>query len=174
MLNLINEEINNARKGKKAWIVLKMNNLVDKTMIRKLYDASNAGVKIDLIVRGVCSLVPGEPGMSENIAVRSIVGRFLEHARVLVFANGGSPLYFISSSDWMTRNLDFRIEVTAPVYDKDIQRELWDMLQFQLNDNQKARVIDATLSNTYLPVNPGDEPLHSQRATYAYFKRKVE
>jgi polyphosphate kinase len=174
MLNLITEEINNARKGKKAWMVLKLNNLVDKTMIRKLYDASNAGVKIDLIIRGVCSLVPGEPGMSENIAVRSIVARFLEHARVLVFANGGNPLYFISSSDWMTRNLDFRIEVTAPVYDKDIQRELWDMLQFQLNDNQKARIIDASLSNTYVPVIPGDEPLHSQRATYAYFKRKVE
>lgn len=173
-VKLIQTEIENAKLGKDAWIRIKLNNLVDHMMIRKLYEASQAGVKIDMIIRGVCALVPGIPGQSENIRVISIVGRFLEHSRVMVFANDGDPLYFISSSDWMTRNLDFRIEVSAPIYDKELQSELKQMLDFQFNDNQKARIIDDKLRNIYVPLKPGEEPLHSQRATYAYFKRKLE
>jgi len=173
-MKLISDEIIQAKKGKEAWIQIKLNNLVDSMMIRKLYEASQAGVKIDLIIRGVCALIPEIKGMSENIRVVSIIGRFLEHSRVIIFANGGDPLYFISSSDWMTRNLDFRIEVSAPIYDKDLQAELQQMINFQLNDNQKARIIDEGLHNEYVPIISGEEPLHSQRATYAYFKRRLE
>ena len=105
-------------------MVLKVNNIIDAELIAKLYEASRAGVRIRLLVRGICSLIPGVPGMSENISVTSIVGRYLDHARVLVFANGGDPEYFLSSADWMTRNLDRRVEVSIPVRDPALKAEL--------------------------------------------------
>lgn len=137
---LIQFEIENAEKGIPAWIILKMNNLVDAGMIRKLYEASEAGVKIKLIIRGVCSLVPGKKGLSENIDVVRVVGRFLEHSRVFVFAHGGDARYYISSADWMTRNIEHRIEVSVPVYDTDLQREIKRMLDIQLASPQSAKL----------------------------------
>ena len=137
---LIQFEIENADKGLPAWIILKMNNLVDAGMIRKLYDASDAGVKIKLIVRGVCSLIPGKKGLSENIEVVRVVGRYLEHSRIFVFAHGGESRYYISSADWMTRNIEHRIEVSAPIYDLDLQREIKKMLDIQLASPKSVRL----------------------------------
>lgn len=173
-LSLIQNEIKAAKKEKEASIILKINNLVDFKMIEKLYEASNAGVKIKLIIRGICSLIPGVIGMSENIQVISIVDRFLEHARIAVFHNGGKKLYFISSADWMSRNLDHRIEVTAPIYDDNIQRIIKKMLDFQWSDNQKARTIEKNKVNDYVKPKDGEDLIRSQIVTYEYFKEKFE
>ncbi|MFB6305898.1 MAG: phospholipase D-like domain-containing protein, partial [Flavobacteriales bacterium] len=127
----IDIEIDNAKQGKRAYILLKMNSLVDKSMIMKLYEASCAGVNVKLIVRGVCSLIPGIKGLSDNIEAISIVDKFLEHSRVFIFCNNGDEKYYISSADWMTRNLDHRVEVTCPIFDKNIQKELKKMLEMQ-------------------------------------------
>ena len=135
MYRLIDNEISNAKSGKEAYIILKINSLVDKEIIYKLYQANNAGVKLKLIVRGICSLNPGVPGMSENIEAISIVDKFLEHSRIIIFCNGGNELFFISSADWMTRNLDRRIEITCPIYDEDIKDEIREMINLQLKDN---------------------------------------
>lgn len=159
--HLIAGEINNAEKGKPAFIIAKMNSLEDPKMIASLYEASSAGVKISLIVRGICCLIPGIKGMSENIDVISIVDRFLEHSRVFVFHNGGDELYFLSSADWMKRNLNRRIETCFPVYDKEIQLQIRATLDLQLRDNVKARVIDRKLSNKIRSVK-GSEAVRSQ------------
>lgn len=173
-LKLIDHEIKMAEKDKDAWIIIKLNNLVDQVMIKKLYDASKAGVKIKLIVRGVCSLIPGVKGMSENIQVTSIVGRFLEHSRIFIFSNDGQPKFYLSSSDWMTRNLDYRIEVSTPIYDKDLQLELMNYIEIQLSDNQKARIVNASLSNQYVKVEKNGEKINSQLHLYNHFKTQVE
>jgi polyphosphate kinase len=133
IIDLINAEIEFAEKGHDAFITLKLNNLVDASMIRKLYEASQAGVKVNLIIRGICSLIPNLEGKSENIRIVNIIGRFLEHSRILVFGNGGTPLYFLSSADWMVRNIEHRIEVTMPVYDQTLQKELQKTLDIQLS-----------------------------------------
>lgn len=174
IMKLINGEVKNARKGKEAWIKIKLNNLVDAGLIKILCVASGAGVKIQLIVRGTCSLIPGIKGVSENIEVISIVGRFLEHSRMMMFANGGKPKYFLSSMDWMTRNLDHRIEVAVPVYDLDVQSTLDDLFTLQWNDNVKARIIDKKLGNKYVPVLEGMARINSQQEIYKYFKRKLK
>jgi polyphosphate kinase len=167
LYSLIDEEMRNARAGREAWIMVKINNLVDPDMIRKLYDAGLAGVNIRLVVRGTCSLIPGIPAMSENIQAVSIVGRYLEHARIFIFCNGGKERYYISSADWMTRNLDARVEVAAPVYDVNLQQELKYILETQLRDNVKARIIDAVQDNRYKrDKNPS---LKSQEALYGYY-----
>jgi polyphosphate kinase len=171
--NFIRNEITYARQGKDAYILLKMNSLVDRKMIERLYKASSEGVKIDLLVRGICSLIPGVKGLSENIRVISILDRFLEHSRIFVFHNGGEELYYISSNDWMTRNLDSRIEVACPVYDKDIQAEIKDYLMIELRDNVKAREINAAQDNRYRRDN-GDTPCRVQYDFYNYLKEKVE
>jgi polyphosphate kinase len=164
---LIDEEIKNAREGRPAWIMLKINNLVDSDVIRKLYQASQAGVTVRMVVRGICSLIPGVTGLSENIKAVSIVGRYLEHSRIFIFCNSGAERYYISSADWMTRNLDARIEVAAPVYDPDLQKELKYILETQLNDNVKARIIDAGQDNRY---KRDDNPaLKSQPALYKHY-----
>lgn len=170
-MGLISNEMKNAKAKKEAWIILKLNNLVDETIIQKLYKASQAGVKIQLIVRGICVLIPGIPGVSDNIEAISIVDRFLEHSRVLVFCNGGDPKYYITSADWMIRNFDNRIEVACPIKDKAIQRELMDMIQIQLSDNVKARIIGPNSRNEYV-AKEGPE-VRSQVAIYAYFKEKL-
>ncbi len=146
---LIRTEIRNARKDKKSYIIAKLNNLADPDMMRLLYQASNAGVKVQLNIRGMFSLVPGLPGLSENIEAIGIVDRFLEHSRMMVFSNGGAPKYFLSSTDWMTRNLDGRVEVTFPIYDASLQEEIRSFLQIQWQDNVKARLLDEKLGNTY-------------------------
>ncbi len=173
MYTLIDNEIKNAKAGKEAYIVLKFNSLVDKEIIYKLYQANNAGVKITLIIRGICSLIPGIPGMSENIKAISIVDKYLEHSRIIIFCNGGDELYYISSADWMTRNLDRRIEITCPIYDKDIQQELKDMINIQLKDNVKSRIINEKQDNPYLKLN-SKRKLRSQVALYKYYQNKLK
>lgn len=158
---LIQRETKNARAGRPASIHGKLNGLVDRKMIHRLYDASRAGVKVKLIVRGICSLVPGVKGMSENIEVVSIVDRYLEHSRILFFHNDGANDCFISSADWMIRNLDNRVEVTAPVYDEDLKAELWRYLEIQFADGVKARVINEAQDNLER-ANNGGEPRRSQ------------
>lgn len=173
MYRLIDNEIVNARSGKEAYIILKINSLVDKEIIYKLYQANNAGVKQKLIVRGICSLIPGVPGMSENIEAISIVDKYLEHSRIIIFCNGGDELFFISSADWMPRNLDRRIEITCPIYDRDIQDEIREMINLQLKDNVKARIINTAQDNPY--VKPDSQPpLRSQAELYKFYHSKLK
>ncbi len=171
-LEKLDQEIKNAEEGKDAWAVLKMNSLVDKKIVRKLYKASIAGVKITLIVRGICELKSGEPIISENINAFSIVDKYLEHSRVYVFGNDGNPEYYISSADWMQRNFDHRVEVLCPIRDKAIQKELWDMLEIQMKDNVKARHLNLNDLSTYKKTNEAVKS-RSQFEIYEYFKQKV-
>jgi len=171
-LKLIENEIENAKEGKKAIIYIKLNSIVDRELIEKLYDASQAGVKIKMIIRGICSLIPGEEGLSDNIEAISIVDKYLEHSRIIIFHNNGKELYFISSADWMIRNLDNRIEVTSPVYDKEIQKELKRMLQIQLNDNVKARILDKDQTNQYKQTTTKTK-VRAQVDFYKYLKRRM-
>jgi len=149
LVQLINQEIRNAKAKKDASITLKLNNLVDPEMIKKLYEASSEGVKIKLIVRGICSLVAGVKGLSDNIEAISIVDKFLEHSRVFIFCNAGDEKYFISSADWMTRNLDHRSEVAVPIYDKTIQLQLKKIIDTLWKDNTKARILGSKQNNEY-------------------------
>ncbi|WP_404829475.1 polyphosphate kinase 1 [Shewanella chilikensis] len=149
LTGLIEQEIINAQSGIKAAITLKLNNLVDEAMIQKLYEASSAGVKIRLLIRGMCALIPDIPGISNNIEVVSIVDRFLEHSRVMLFHSGGENKLFLCSADWMGRNIDNRIEVSTPVYDPGLKQMILDTLALQFADNIKARVINKDQSNPY-------------------------
>ena len=167
---LIEEEIKNAKAGKEAYIKLKMNNITSYKMIDKLYEASRAGVKIQMIVRGICCLVPGIEGMSENIEVISIVDKFLEHPRLFIFGNNGNPKVYISSADWMTRNISFRVEVGCPIYDEAIKQELIDTFEISWADNVKARVIDQAQDNHYRPHTLPAQ--RSQVALYEYYLQK--
>jgi polyphosphate kinase len=167
---LIENEIKNAKSGKKAFINLKLNNLTDNDIINCLYDASRAGVKIRLIIRGMLSLIPGMKKLSENIEAIGIVDRFLEHSRFFIFCNGGDDQIYITSADLMTRNLDHRIEVTCPVYDKNIRTELKKIFDIQWHDNVKARIFDENQSNKY--VKPGKNILiQSQIEVYNWLKK---
>lgn len=171
-LKLLNREIKNALQGKEAWAIIKLNSLVDSAMVKKLYKASQAGVKIKLIIRGICTLVPGLPGISENIEAISIVDRFLEHARVIVFCNGGNHQYFITSADWMVRNFDNRIEVATPIFDPGIREQLRTMLQIQLSDNVKARIIGPGEPNIYKKNN--SRPFRSQVEIYNLLQKELK
>lgn len=173
LYKLIANEVAAAHRGEKAEMILKLNSLEDKEIIAKLYEASNAGVKIRLIVRGICCLVPGIKGLSENITIISIVDRYLEHARVFIFHNGGDELTYLSSADWMERNLSFRIETIFPVYAPSIRRDIRAFIDLQLNDNVKARIIDAANQNEYLRTG-SDIPVRTQLETYFYLKRQLE
>jgi polyphosphate kinase len=167
----IDREISIVKNGGEGYLLLKMNGLQNKLLIDKLYEASEAGVKIDLIVRGICCLIPGKP-FSENIRIIRIVDSFLEHARVWVFNNRGDREVYLSSADWMNRNINRRIEIAFEVENEDLKQELIDILQLQLKDNTKARLIDSNLNNVPLPQ---EEPLvRSQMATYEYLKQKEE
>jgi polyphosphate kinase len=172
ILRFIDAEISNKKAGKDAYVIMKMNSLVDLEIIDKLYAASNAGVRVDLIVRGICCLVPGIKGKSENIHAISIVDKFLEHARVYVFANAGRERIYMGSADMMTRNLDSRIEVCFPVISADIKKEIRKMLDIQLSDNSKARILDAYQINEYKPN--GIPRIRSQVEFYNYLKNKYE
>ncbi|MDO6491416.1 MAG: polyphosphate kinase 1 [Cellulophaga sp.] len=168
---LIDQEIENAKAGKEAFIRIKMNSLTSYKMVDKLYEASNAGVKIQLIIRGVCCLVPGVKGMSENIEAISVVDKFLEHTRLFVFGNDGDPKVYISSADWMTRNLDFRVEVGCPIYDRDIKQQLLETFDISWNDNLKARIFSDKQDNAYR-INDAPE-LRSQFELYDYYKKQL-
>jgi polyphosphate kinase len=155
-------------------MILKMNSLEDQGMIDKLYQASQAGVKIQLIIRGICCLVPGVEGMSENIEITSIVDRFLEHARVYIFANGGQEIIYCASADWMTRNLYRRVEVAFPIYQEDIREEIRTIINLQLEDNTKARIIDENQSNRYVE-RAEEAPLkRAQVDVYELLKSKIQ
>ena len=169
---LIDHEIALAQSGKQGRIILKMNALQDPAMIEKLYEASEAGVQIDLIVRGICCLIPGRE-FSRNIRVTRIVDTFLEHARVWYFGNGGHPKLFLGSPDWMRRNLYRRIEAVTPVLDKDLKQELADMLQIQLSDRRKACFVDDQLHNCWKSSHPQKEKIRSQYTFYDYLKGKL-
>jgi polyphosphate kinase len=166
----IDQEITNAKKGKKAYIILKMNSLIDKIMIDKLYEASQAGVKIQLIIRGIFGLKTGDPLLSKNIEAISIVDKFLEHTRLMLFANGGKEDLYISSADWMPRNLDRRIEVACPIYSPEIRSELKELLKIQLRDNTKARILDSELNNEY--ANPTNGQRHRAQEDYHQYIKK--
>jgi polyphosphate kinase len=170
LIKLIDNEIANAKAGKDAYILLKINNLVDSVMVQKLYDANNAGVKIRLLVRGICCIRPGVKGLSENITALSIVDRYLEHSRIFVFCNNNDELYFISSADWMTRNLDHRVEVTCPIFDEDLKKEIRKLLEIQFSDNVKARIVNENQDNQYYTNDA--PPVHSQHVIYNYYKQK--
>lgn len=174
LAELIDAEILAAKKGIAAYIIIKVNNLVDVEMIKKLYEASEAGVKINLIVRGMCSLVPGVKGMSSNISLISIVDRFLEHSRVYIFCNRGSEKIYLSSADLMSRNLSNRVEMAFPILANDLKKEIRTMIDFQLMDNVKARQLSDPLDNR-IPVRAENEPvLRGQYLTYQYFEKQVD
>ncbi|PAM93847.1 polyphosphate kinase 1 [Flavobacterium sp. IR1] len=171
-IKLIDREILHALAGRKTFIKLKMNSLSDFKMIDKLYEASNAGVKIQLQVRGICSLIPGIPGMSENIEAISIVDNYLEHSRVYIFGNAGLNEVYISSADFMTRNLDGRVEVTCPIYDHEIKKELIDNFNIAWKGNVKVRYHSYKLDNKYKPRNH-HASFRAQLETYKYYQNKI-
>lgn len=173
LIELIQKEIEHAKNGKPAKIILKMNSLQDEEMIQWLYQASQANVEIKLIIRGICCLVPGVKGYSENIECISVVDRFLEHARVFYFLDNGKEHIYLSSADWMSRNLSHRIETAFPIYNQTFKKEILEILNLQLNDNVKARVVDQTWSNEY-KKNLSYLVIRSQTETYYYLKRKQE
>lgn len=169
---LIDTEIENKKMGRPAYIKLKLNSISSYKMVDKLYEASRAGVKIQMIVRGICCLIPGIPGMSENIEVISIIDKFLEHTRLYIFGNNDDPKVYISSADWMTRNIENRVEVSCPIYQDDIKTELLEVFDICWSDNVKARQIDKTQSNQY---KTNDKPkVRAQFALYEYYKDKLK
>lgn len=172
-IKYINKEIENAEAGKEAYIILKLNSIVDNELVNKLYQASDAGVKIKLIVRSSCSLIPGIKGLSENIEAISIVDKYLEHSRILIFCNGGDEKIYLTSADWMYRNLELRNEIAVPIYDKKIREKLKKIIDIQLHDNTKARILDAAQENTYKPALPGKKKVRAQDAIYDYFKGRL-
>ncbi|MBY6186220.1 polyphosphate kinase 1 [Marinobacter hydrocarbonoclasticus] len=167
LYSMIDREIQNRLAGQPAGITLKVNNLVDTGLVKRLYDASRNGVRVQLIIRGMCSLLPGVPGMSDNIRAISVIDRFLEHPRVMVFENSGDPRVFITSADWMGRNIDNRIEVGCPVYDPRLKRQILDILAIQWQDTTKARVINRMQDNDYV-ARGNRKKVRSQIAIYDY------
>ncbi|MDD4991493.1 MAG: RNA degradosome polyphosphate kinase [Paludibacter sp.] len=173
IIALIKKEIENAKKGLPAYILCKINHIVDGKIIDKLYEASQAGVEIKLLVRGNCSLVTGVPKLSENIQAYGIVDRYLEHARIMIFANGGDEKYYIGSADWMVRNLDNRIEVYTPIYDSDLKQQLKKVIEYGLRDNLKARIVDGSGKNEIQNI-PDGELFISQSELYKSYKEQYE
>jgi polyphosphate kinase len=168
---MINREIDHVKNGGTGQIILKMNSLEDKDMIDALYRASEAGVKIDLIIRGICRLVPNQP-YSENITVTRIVDAYLEHSRVWYFYNAGREDVYLASADWMERNLRRRIETAFPILSEPLKRQVIDILNLQLADNQSAAWIDENLQNVF--KRDDNPPVRAQHATYEYLKRKTK
>ena len=169
---LIDNEIEKVKNGNQGFIRLKMNSISSYKMIDKLYEASRAGVKIQMIVRGICCLIPGVEGMSENIEVISVIDKFLEHSRLYIFGNNENVKVYISSADWMTRNIDTRVEVSCPIYSEDLKQEIIETFNICWNDNVKARSLDASQNNEYRKND--NEPVRSQFAIYDYYLKKLE
>ena len=166
ILRMLDTEIRNAGEGKEAWVKIKINHITDTDMVTKLYQASKAGVKIDIVIRGNCSLVPGIKGLSENIRCVGIIDRYLEHSRILIFANGGKPRFFIGSADWMPRNLLNRIEVLTPVYDEEMQADLMRTISYGMRDSTNGRLIDGKGTDDFV----NGEPFRSQEELYKELK----
>ena len=170
---MIDNEIENHHKGLPSGISLKLNNITNYTLVEKLYQASQAGVKIKMIVRGICCLVPGVKGLSENITVLSVVDKFLEHSRVIIFENAGEKKIYLSSADFMTRNIENRVEVACPVYDKELQQQILDTFELSWKDNTKARIVNQNPQNKMVKPKAGDKIQRSQWTTYDYYKNKL-
>ena len=170
-MDMIDREIANASKGAPASIHIKLNNLEERKLISKLYDASQAGVKVDLIVRSICCLIPGVKGMSENITVRRIVDRYLEHGRAFIFHNNGQPEVYMGSADWMNRNIYRRIEVCFPVYDEQVKAEITAIINLQLQDNVQAVMLNEKLEN--VRIEPGIPAIQSQRSVYELIDNNI-
>ncbi len=167
ILRLLDNEIKNANEGKEAWVKMKINHITDTDMVAKLYQASKAGVKIDIVIRGNCSLEPGIAKLSDNIHCVGIIDRYLEHSRILIFANGGKPKYFIGSADWMPRNLINRIEVLTPVYDEEMQSDLLRTVAYGMRDTRNGRVVDGKGTNAFVE----GEPFRSQEELYKVYQQ---
>lgn len=167
ILRMLDTEIRNASEGKEAWVKIKINHITDTDMVTKLYQASKAGVKIDIVIRDNCSLVPGIKGLSENIRCVGIIDRYLEHSRILIFANGGKPRYFLGSADWMPRNLLNRIEVLTPVYDEELQADLMRTISYGMRDTTNGRIVDGKGTNNFVE----GEPFRSQQELYKEYKK---
>ena len=170
---LIDKEIQNHKNGLPSGISLKLNNITNHPLIDKLYEASQAGVKVKMIVRGICCLIPGVNGMSENITVVSVVDKFLEHPRVFIFENGGDNKIYLSSADFMTRNIENRVEVACPVYDKELKQQILDTFNISWNDNTKGRIVNQNPQNKMIRPKKGDTQIRSQWMTYDYYKNKL-
>ena len=171
ILRLFDNEIKNAKAGKEAWVKVKINHITDTDMVTKIYAAARAGVKVELLVRGNCSLVTDAEDFGGNLRIVGIIDRYLEHSRILIFANGGRPRYYLGSADWMPRNLSSRIEVLTPVYDDDMKRDLMRTVDFGLNDTTNGRIVDGHGTNT-LPVDNGAAPFRSQEQLYLAYKEE--
>lgn len=168
-ITLINNEIKNKKAGKPAYIKIKINHITDPIMVNKLYEASEAGVDIDLVVRGNCSLITNIPNLSTNIRIHGIIDRYLEHSRIFIFANGGEEKVFLGSADWMPRNLDHRIEVITPVYDPAIKGEMKRIVEYGLKDTLQGRVVDGLGDNQFWSEEGQETPFRSQEALYNYY-----
>ena len=171
ILRLFDNEIKNAQEGKPAWVKIKINHITDQDVVNKMYAASRAGVRIDALVRGNCSLVPGVEGVSNNIRVIGIIDRYLEHSRILIFCNNGKPRFFIGSADWMPRNLLSRIEVLTPVYDEDMKKDLLRTVDYGLSDTTNGRIVDGKGTNEIQPVKEGDKPFRSQEELHMVYNK---
>lgn len=171
--DMIRNEIRNKNLGKPAYIKVKVNHITDQTIVRKLYEASEAGVQVDLLVRGNCTLVTGIPGVSDRIRIHGIIDRYLEHSRILIFCNGGDERCFIGSADWMTRNLDHRVEVMTPVYNPVVREELKRIVEWGLQDNCKGRVVDGTGTNPIFNDPESPAPFRSQERLYEHYKNQI-
>jgi polyphosphate kinase len=165
---LIHNEIKNQKKGKPAGIRIKLNNLVDAEMIELLYEASQAGVQVNLMIRGICCLIQGDRSFSQNITARSIVGRYLEHSRIMIFENGGDPIYYLTSGDWMERNLDRRIEVGGQVKDAKVKAEIDRIFETMWKGNVKSRILDKGMRNRY--YRNSDAVFNAQDELFAYYE----
>ena len=175
VLRMLDTEIKNAKAGKEAWLKMKINHITDKDVVHKLYQASQAGVKIEIVIRGNCSLVPGIKGLSDNIRAVGIIDRYLEHSRILIFCNGGKNRYFLGSADWMPRNLLSRIEVMTSVYDEDLQRDLLRTVEYGLKDNTNGRIVDGKGTNDFQPIDGQHPAFRSQEQLYnAYLKENTQ
>lgn len=172
-IRLINEEIRNKEAGKPAYIKIKINHITDVFMVRKLYEAAERGVPVDLLVRGNCSLFTELPELNGNLRIRGIIDRYLEHSRIFIFAAGGIDKTFIGSADWMPRNLDNRIEVITPVYDPEIKADLRQVVEYGLNDTLQGRIVDGTGENR-MPDQTEEGVFRSQEALYNYYLSKEE
>ena len=165
--------IKKSKAGIKSSIKIKINHITDHMMVQKLYEASSAGIKIDLLVRGNCSLVPGVAGVSENISITGIIDRFLEHSRIFIFTAGDEERVFMGSADWMTRNLDNRVEVITPIYDPDVKIVLKRLVEYGLRDNMQGRIVDGKGTNEF-PLTEGEQPFRSQEELYKEYYEENE
>ena len=174
ILRMIDTEIRNARAGKEAWMKIKINHITDRDMVAKLYEASQAGVRVDILIRGNCSIVPGVEGISEHIRCVGIIDRYLEHARILIFCNGGKNRYFIGSADWMPRNLDNRVEVLAPVYDEDMQQDLLLTVDSGLRDTCNGRLVSGDGNDAIQVPAEGEAPFRSQEFLQQHVEAQLQ